>query len=189
MRLNRSKSKQNLAFILLITLIFISCKASKIDYNYLKSEDFVIWRSDRSLKWADFKGRYGFTNHAAEIFWGISYIKDDNAQWNIFAHFNKRKSWYQIDSDHVLRHEQYHFNLAEVYARKIRKEIIFKNISLGSSAFFKMFNDHIQECRDMQSRYDDETKHSINQPQQTSWEQLIDKQLDVLKDYSTITIK
>lgn len=44
---------------------------------------------------------------------------------DVYAYFSPRQSWYHKDmaDDHLLSHEQLHFDITELYARKLRKKI------------------------------------------------------------------
>jgi hypothetical protein len=175
--------------VLLITIIGLgACTASKTERNYLNSPDYVVW-SEEPLEWSDFKGQQESVDHTAYINWGIAWMKDHAGKWNIFAHFSKRTSWYSLNSARILRHEQYHFNLAEVYARLIRQEVITKKITPGTLAFDKTFKTYLDECRYMQSRYDKQTMHALDKIQQLDWERRIDNQLDTLKHLQNIVVE
>ena len=90
----------------------------------------------------------------------------------------------------MLSHEKYHFNIVEIFARKIRKDVIEKSISPDST---DQFNNYISklwvEVENMQSDYDNETNHSLNKIAQQNWQTKIDKKLESLQAYKSIIAK
>lgn len=92
---------------------------------------------------------------------------------------NQTSSWYKgFDSlsNYSLRHEQYHFNLTEAYARLLNlyiktnpdKNLGFYQIKMASV---------INELDNMQNAYDTESEHSLRFDQQAKWQYKIDSML------------
>lgn len=108
----------------------------------------------------------------------------------ITAKFHTHESWTRYpklrNPGHALNHEKRHFDLCEVYARKIRQRISetrFTRRNLNSqlkSIFSALTKEHSAE----QSKYDHETEHSIDPEQQKLWNEEIDRRLTDLADYS-----
>ena len=83
----------------------------------------------------------------------------------------------------LLKHELYHFKLAEIYARKTRQRFSkMKTISVieAKHVFDSLMTDHWSA----QEKYDIETKHSIDTFYQNKWENQIDHDLNELKEHS-----
>jgi hypothetical protein len=108
----------------------------------------------------------------------------------IAAWFNPKKSWVRDEvrkssiSDHVLRHEQHHFDMCELYARKIRKYL--GNEKFTDSTFVKeinfLFNKFHIQYRAEQNKYDNEaTGHAYVQD---NWTSSIDDEMKQLARFS-----
>ena len=108
---------------------------------------------------------------------------------NINAFFIKSQSWRQKDftDDFVLGHEQTHFNIAEVYCRKLRKKISqakYKDTKKAMQEIQKTYNETFAELKAYQKQYDVETKHSINKDEQIKWNKTVEAQLQSLNAFS-----
>ena len=107
-------------------------------------------------------------------------------EFRVVAAFHQRESWVQAaalgDSSgrtRVLAHEQTHFNIAELYARRMRQRFA------GFSRPCRMSDDQLSaearhildEERVFQRRYDAETGHGLERREQTAWEANVRRQL------------
>lgn len=159
------------------------------------NEEAIEWQDTVQLNWSDFKGRpQNFGDVVALTSSGISYkfsVKEDRHKVTDFnvqvqAHFYPKRSWFHKKraSDHILAHEQLHFDITELYARKFRKEItllkISKNIKRDLESVYKRI---INEMAIEQSTYDLETKHSMDAKSQSAWNKRIKDALKVYNDY------
>ena len=94
--------------------------------------------------------------------------------------FYPKTSWKKKKSinDHILKHEQGHFDLTEYYARLLRKgvsELEFKKFSTIDAQINKLFKKYSKEADKIQDDYDEETNHSIDKEEQTRWNKKIAK--------------
>src|SRR5687767_8341950 len=87
----------------------------------------ISWNEFYRLQWHDFQGKPGDESigdaGAVVQIKAKPFIVKKKINYDVVALFNKRKSWTRDQSDALLAHEQLHFDIAEVYARKIRKKI------------------------------------------------------------------
>ena len=160
-------------------------------YTISKDTDKILWSKDYQLQWKDFKGPVKDPNGmSAMTSCIVEPQKDKEGKVSISCYFDKRTSWRikKQETDNLLRHEQYHFNLTEVYTRKIRKEFIEKKVDYASKDFDKIFKIIWKECEKAQKKYDKETKHSKVSEEQLRWEKDIDDQLQELNDFSNPVI-
>ena len=85
--------------------------------------------------------------------------------------------------DSVLSHEQLHFDLNEVYRRKLECLLLATNSCQASTqqeavdqlnaALHQTATDILQTLSEMQTRYDSQTFHSTNAAEQARWQGLI----------------
>lgn len=157
--------------------------------DILNNPDIIIW-GQAEITWKDFLGKKMQSGrYEAVTYAGISFAKD-SSDWKIFSFFIKKYSRKNDTSEYLLAHEKYHFNVVEIFARKIRKDVIEKSISPDST---NQFNNYISklwvEVEKMQRDYDNETNHSIDKIAQQNWQTKIDKKLDSLQAYKSIIAK
>lgn len=189
--------------------------------------DYIIWSKDYKLKWEDFQGN----SDTARVIGAdcASSIDDDEIPVRgkdslkiiVRARFNKKESikveWrlkpFNLE-DQSLQHEQIHFDITEVYARKFR-EILCKLIPKAQrrnsywiiSQMSEIYNKLFKQWQGEQKQFDKEVSffHEINpsitgaidqdlqvvKKKQEEWRQKVDKELNDLEKYSqdTFTIK
>lgn len=168
----------------------------------VENDSIIIWNKDRKIIWDDFLSenkdnlhKYKNEEHAdAGIAVSIQiYPKEINC-WDIdylevVAQMNKTKSWTKSKMDVVLNHEQVHFDIVELYARKIRKSIpkfIEESEECDLQGIADIYYRLIEEHWQTQFLYDEETRHSINFEKQQEWDKKIADSLEAYKDYELI---
>jgi len=164
-------------------------------------KDMILWSSDYKLQWTDFLGKPAGSLKAmtwSTIDFNVKKIDATQLVLEINAYFLKKQSWRQKDftDDFVLQHEQTHFNIAEVYTRRLRKKLSgekYKDTKKAMPEIQKIYNETFSELRAYQKKYDEETKHSINRDEQIKWNKKIADELQDLSKYTNpeinITIK
>lgn len=153
----------------------------------------INWSADRPLTWKDFKGgaKPKFKGHVAQVATQIKFEskvnKTDTIKLYVYAQALKLRSWRvkKTANDYILKHEQLHFDITEVYARKFRQEL--RHAELNQDNYIKlcnkMFKKYFKALTKEQKKYDKETKHSINEAKQTEWEQKTAGELEALEDF------
>ena len=108
------------------------------------------------------------------------------------GYFSSKESWVCSDqkTEDILKHEQGHFDLTEIYARMFRKQVMaatftFKNLK---DKYNKIHTEIISGWNKEQNLYDKETDHGIDSTKQHQWLKDIAKRLDELKAYSDTLI-
>src|SRR5687768_2492955 len=90
-------------------------------------EDVISWNEFYKLQWHDFQGEPGEDARgdagAAVQIKAKPFLVKKEIKYDVVALFNRNKSWARGQSTTLLAHEQLHFDIAELYARKIRKKI------------------------------------------------------------------
>jgi hypothetical protein len=157
-----------------------------------------------NFNWSMFKGKV-YPHHIAEMgsntgavtVSSLSYESEVNgriAKVRISAMFNPLESWTKYPKlyhpDEALNHEKRHFDICEIYARKIRQAVSQSHFNRGNfnQELENQFRKIVAEYRSAQSRYDRETKHSMDAEQQKKWNAMIDSQLKTLSYFSNPTV-
>ncbi len=156
----------------------------------------VIKWNDEKLVWADFKGKADKkASVSAMSFVGISYsfasLNKKVTEVEVFASFDKQKSWTKSDAIELLAHEQLHFDIVEVYVRKIRKfaQEAFDRNQRSQQYITKQITKLQSEYKKTQTKYDSETKHGIVKDKQKKWQVDVEKQLNELRSYQNPIVK
>lgn len=156
----------------------------------------MAWSSRYKLQWSDFKGPPNSSSDAAAttasgITFGYRMSETDgkvtNFKAEVTAHFYPDKSWYKPDevSPHILEHEQLHFDITELHARKLRQQI--SKLKVSNTVNMELDNSHrqiLQELGAMQNAYDAACDYSRKKEEQKLWQETIAKQLLDLKAYA-----
>jgi hypothetical protein len=152
-------------------------------------QDSTVWNAGAKLTWADFKGKVdsGSTFVAVTVS-GIQYkLRFDSRGLSdsVFAVFYKAESWVKVPTDRELVHEQGHFDITEVFARRLRKrleEFVPKRGSLGHQ--LELLYDEVESSREAEQQlYDLQTGHGSNAVRQAEWEVRIEKELKELEGF------
>lgn len=174
-------AKKYLLYLLLMLPFVLQAQAG--------NEELVPWNEKRKLTWADYKGSPNPGSDAAAsttTYLGIEYkIREGSFGYKITCSFSKNRSWGRHRNDHILGHEQGHFDIAEIFARKLNKllsQYVF-NAKTYQQDLNKIYKNILQEKDDLQNQYDAETNHSINKDKQAEWLKKIAKLLEEYKDY------
>lgn len=155
-----------------------------------KDEELLSWSETRKLTWADYKASPDPSSDAAAsttTYLGIEYnIKDGNFSYKIQSRFSRTRSWGLHKTDYILSHEQGHFDIAEIFARKLHRDMSRYQFSKNSfrKDLKKIYEDVTKEKEEMQNDYDKETRHSINKAKQAEWFLKIEKMLDDLQGFA-----
>ena len=126
---------------------------------------------------ATFDPSHSWWSNARGSVWGTPGTRVSSTQ----AQQDARRSVLELDMQ-LLEHEQLHFDIAELTARKIRARFAdFKNACAeagGTEPIQQMIAQADRELQDEQQRYDRETGHGINARVQDQWRRKIRAQLN-----------
>ena len=105
-----------------------------MSFSFVK-DDFILWQENKKLKIQDFKAdnkdtikvnRQQFLGAISAIrieYSSFQRNKNSVPDFSIKTYFDPNESWMLLKNDYVLQHEQIHFDLTELYARKMRKSV------------------------------------------------------------------
>ena len=170
--------KGNRLLLLLGLAAFIP--AISMSQSARDSGDTIYWTSAHPLKWDDFRAAPVATSPyaaitTAGIFYTLSYSKS-SFRTKVYCYFLKSKSWCKTkDRIGLLKHEQGHFDITELFARKLRDALSayrynYATVSGDLKAIFARIN---REKAAINEQYDRETDLSANPTQQARWNKKI----------------
>jgi hypothetical protein len=157
----------------------------------------VAWSADRPLRWSDFaspspkSGDEGALT-AYSVFYGAR-CTGNTFDFLAIAGFLPRDSWVRPDvmvdrdrSERTLRHEQTHFDLTEVFTRRLRKSFsdLYQPCLRVDRDLDTLAAQYLQAEKVEQQRYDDETRHGLATAAQDAWDRRVKDDLQTLKAFS-----
>ncbi|PTX42421.1 uncharacterized protein DUF922 [Christiangramia gaetbulicola] len=170
------------------------CIASSLSQE---EQEKIKWQEGRPLTWEDFKAEPDTTlSYSANTNSGISYTWNYSTatgvpvlEHEVFTNFYPNKSWVQKDihdEDYLLKHEQLHFDISELHARKLRKALAEYEILRNIRQDLKRIYNRIEAERvEMQNKFDRETSHSENKEAERKWREFVKQELKKLAKYSS----
>jgi hypothetical protein len=186
-----TKLENDLSMKIYITmaLILITPLTMGQSQNAYDPSRYIAWNPYYDLDWDDFKAtkdisRFGDAGTAVKII-AKPYLVKNDVNYQVFALFDKSASWASEESKELLAHEQLHFDIAEVYARRVRKKV--KELQLRGETRIAAYNKEIevllQESNVTDAQYDNETLHGAIQERQKEWQENIDSALESLEEF------
>ncbi len=151
--------------------------------------EMIPWRKDHRLKWSDFRGKVPpDAVPAATTASGISYKYSANLihhevelDFEVNAYFYPEESWYkpEVCDEFILAHEQLHFDISELFARRMRQRLNQTTFSENVKQEVRdIYREILKDLEDLQDRYDWETNFSRNREAQLRWNRQIAEALD-----------
>ncbi len=170
--------------ISLIALTFLSLLA--------QSQHVLKWRTGERLTWNDFQAlpqHDAWQSAVTSTSFSLKpVVVGDHVKVYVFSYFDKSKSWVKPGHKqyNLLLHEQGHFDLRELYTRKLKKALTKlkanrKNINRKLNRLFKKNAKAFQKAN---KKYDKQTNYSRKKDDQRQWAQYI---IDELIEYKSYT--
>ena len=182
LKITGSKSLQlkgesaQMRILTIAALVLFSGLTAKAQYT-----SSIKWDERKTLQWTDFNGRIADDSKFdaecfAEVCYNYTFYNLKNFKFDVYANFDKSTSWSRKEkqSGELLKHEQLHFDIAHLYALKLKHE--FENFHYTKNyeeEIAEIFDNVKQEYQLVQRQYDDETKHALNKQQQKAWEDYV----------------
>lgn len=171
-------------------LLLLLLSVSLASFGQGKDEELISWSENKKLTWADYKGEAKINADAAAstaTYLGIEYNFDSNGLgYKITCLFSKTKSWVLHKTELILAHEQGHFDIAEIFARKLNRQMSEYKFDKNNftNDLKKIYEGITSEKEEMQNDYDRQTNHSINKEKQAEWLKKIEKMLENFEEYA-----
>lgn len=143
--------------------------------NENEDEEMIPWSGNRRLTWEDFKCAPVRNTEAVALTstsLGISYkVKDNRFIYDINCSFSKRHSWGLMKTPYILAHEQGHFDITELFARKLHQRL--QDYRFNERTFKQdisnIYQQVVKEKEAFQELYDGQTDHSRKKVKQEEW--------------------
>jgi hypothetical protein len=123
-------------------------------------------------------------NISVTILLGYSSASDGNLTFRVVAVMDKDKSWIKAkfrNNHAILKHEQGHFDIAHIYAKKLEAGVKGKRYTKHDvQALHKIYDDYLEQMNAVQVRYDKETKGGMDPIAQSKWRRFIQAQLGMV---------
>ena len=171
-----------------------------LNFSFVKDE-FILWQENKKLKIQDFKAdnkdtikvnRQQFLGAISAIrieYSSFQRNKNSVPDFSIKTYFDPNESWMLLKNDYVLQHEQIHFDLTELYARKMRKSV--ESLRQKNVTNISIYRKKIQHWNVMKEKAsnqfdaDNQDYHiKIGQkilfqknPKQEAWKKKVDREL------------
>jgi hypothetical protein len=156
-----------------------------------KESNSIQWDTSRRLVWEDFKSSPDDNSSNAAltsstISFKYNYNSDKGFSYTIGCLFEKNSSWGRVKTDYILSHEQGHFDIAEMYARKLNKTIkaYTFNPATAQKEVPAIYQKIMKDLAAMQQQYDNETDYSRDKEEQAAWKLKINNELEQLKAFA-----
>lgn len=179
--------------IVVLALIFSSWKPVA---ELIPVDTKLYWDEKNELDWSHFQPvrKHGSDAAMSSIAMESHSVTNKSGVFiRIRASFNPVKSWVKNDCQtaYILNHEQMHYNIVELYARKLRKAVAEKKFSRTnfSAEYNRLFDKYAYEHEIYQDRYDEETEHSILRSEQAEWNAKVLDEMKSLEDYASPMVK
>jgi hypothetical protein len=158
--------------------------------TFKESNEYIPWTPSQRLSWEDFqcepkRGTDAVASTSTSL--GIAYqMQNNKLTYHITCNFSKSKSWGLMKTDYILAHEQGHFDITEIFARKLNEAL--QNYEFNKRTFKQDINNIYQSIvtqkEEFQKMYDEDSDHSRNRRQQYDWLSKIQKLLDETEAYA-----
>lgn len=160
--------------------------------EYQQPGDTLYWSPDRQVTWDDFTGTmpgmnaYAAYTHTLITFGYTLTINGDTVQpqFTIRCAFIRSLSWVNRSrpealSEELLSHEQLHFDIAELTARRLKEELAAKTFYRTSyqTEITALYRKVIEDGDQLQRSYDKETRHGVDKIRQEEWKTEIHRKL------------
>jgi hypothetical protein len=177
-------------FLIIISFLLLSCIES--------GPDTIVWDGNKPLTWDDFQGkpahRFAASSTNYDIVKSVNKKDKSTVTVEIKAVFYTKKSWKKGSwvNEQVLAHEQKHFDIVELYARKLRKQITsfgYQSYQDVADKIDSLYTENDKAMDVYQDKYDDETDGSMNGDMQRQWSSNIINEIKLLDEYKNVSFE
>lgn len=153
-------------------------------------EDVISWSENRTLQFSDFKGEYNKEENRHSKKHGMALIRHtirvtpsnvkDTIYFKVSACMDRNASWFKNANDTIsLIHEQGHWDICEIYARELRRDITKAKSKKEAKIIWSRA---IKKLAKEESKYD-KYNSGISSGITEEWKKIIATRLEELDDY------
>jgi len=163
---------------------------AKTIHSTKEGADYLPWSYARPLTWEDFMCEPKQNTDAVALTstaLGIAYnLSSGQLHYEITCNFSKVKSWGILKTPYILAHEQGHFDITEIYARILHRELLAYKFNRRSfrQDVNVIYDRVVKEKESFQLLYDAQTDHSRNKKVQQEWLDKIQELLTETEPYA-----
>ncbi|WP_424494539.1 DUF922 domain-containing protein [Salinimicrobium sp. GXAS 041] len=153
------------------------------------------WSAEMPLSWENFEAtpdennRFSaMTNTGIAYSWSLkSFMGKNDFQYEVQSNFYPGNSWVKPDKKdaYLLAHEQLHFDISELHARKLRKALeeykLTKNVKQDLQKIYKAIE---LQRHEMQQKFDLESRHSTQKEAEDKWQKFVRSELEKYEDFA-----
>ena len=153
--------------------------------NWAVAQDASSVEWGRPITYADFEAQPNESDTAAanisvSILLGYANTKSNILRFKVVAVMDKDESWIKkgFRLDHILKHEQGHLDIAQIFARKL-EGVLKKRFYTPRdvNALNTLYDDYLNQMNEVQVRYDEETRGGWDPVAQSKWRMYIESEL------------
>lgn len=151
-------------------------------------QDYLEWDAKRKLTFSDFKAPVPKNNIenvrlSTKISFQTKKVNGKVVDFKIFNQLDRNDSWIKTKQQEIIDIQQIHFNLSELYARKIRKDvqILLENKEENKEKYVEIVKKHTQNLNKLtqsKSILIEDQPHLIN-----IWEKEISDSLNLYNNF------
>ena len=185
---------------ILKNIFFLIGFISLMSFSFVK-DDFILWQENKKLKIQDFKAdnkdtikvnRQQFLGAISAIrieYSSFQRNKNSVPDFSVKTYFDPNESWMLLKNDYVLQHEQIHFDLTELYARKMRKSVeSLRQKNITNISIYRKKIQHWNAMKEKASNQFDADNQDYyikigqkilfqKNPKQEAWKKKVDREL------------
>ena len=168
----------------LLLLFFVNAHSQKLD-------NLIFWSKEYKISYQDFLGvkkdssDFATARSALQTRFIYNKKKKEGYNYYIYATFDMNKSFTLSNDSITISHEQFHFDLEELLARKIRKKILaLRKRESSHTEYLELFSKHQDTIDFYHGKYDLETARGHFQKIQQVWNKKISKDLEYFESFS-----
>lgn len=156
------------------------------------SNDTLQWQESRPITWDDFKGEpIEGLGLVGEVFcMNLANFERPNAfqktKFKVVAIFDRTKSWIDKDAreETVLTYFQVMFNIYEVHARSLRKDLATSKFGYDPTPLFQeKYNNSMNNLINEFNQFRRETKMGTDINALMTWKKRVEEELKALEDF------
>lgn len=176
-----------------------SVETEEENFSDFSDKEVIYWEQNVKLKWSDFQAEpdsletyVGLATAATTAQIRIEIDWEGNLPvFRVINRFIKTKSWVKDSleaGEYGLAHEQLHFDIAEIYARKIRKGITELRAAQNTNIndYEQLIDKLLTERDQYNTLYDKQTAHSMIDFRQQEWQDKIAQELKKNQEYKSV---